>query len=172
MWEVPYQWGAMVAGSAGRFSYRLAAMNSAPSSEPEAWGFELDRSENPSWVAGVGVVLTPELQVGASWNRGPWLEEITEGDVSVAPNRFDYVQEMFSADARTFYGERRAFHYAVSWLLVHFLRHGREHWADERFPAFTLYVAEGYPPTESFEAVYGAPPAAFEEEFRRYVNRF
>lgn len=98
VWDVPYQWGAMVAGSRGRFSYRVAAMNSAPSSEPEAWGFDLERFEKPSWVAGLGVALTPEVHLGASYNRGPWLEEAAGGGAPTGPYGRDYVQEMVSAD--------------------------------------------------------------------------
>lgn len=98
VWEVPYQWGAMVAGLAGRWSYRVAAMNSAPSSEPEAWGFDWDRFQSPSWVAGLGLTVSPELRFGASYNRGPWLEEVTGGAPPPGFNRSDYVQEMVSAD--------------------------------------------------------------------------
>jgi class 3 adenylate cyclase len=98
IWEVPYQWGAMVAGATGRFSYRVAAMNSAPSSAPEAWALDLDRFDSPSWVAGVGFAVSPELSLGASYNRGPWLEEITGGDTSVNANRADFVQELFAGD--------------------------------------------------------------------------
>ncbi len=98
MWEVPYQWGAMLAGLAGPWSYRLAAMNSAPSSEPEAWGFDWDRFQSPSWVAGLGLTVSPELRFGASYNRGPWLEDVTGGAPPPGFNRSDYVQEMVSAD--------------------------------------------------------------------------
>jgi len=99
VWEVPYQWGAMVAGASGRLSYRVAAMNSAPSSEPEVWDLDLERFESPSWVAGLGLTVTPELRVGASYNRGPWLEELTGGAPPPGSHRADWVQEMVSVDA-------------------------------------------------------------------------
>lgn len=73
-------------------------MNSAPSSEPEAWGFDPERFRDPSWVAGLGVTLSPELRFGASYNRGPWLEEVTGGAPPPGFSRADYVQEIVSAD--------------------------------------------------------------------------
>lgn len=98
IWGVPYQWGAMASGASGALSYRAAAMNSAPSSEPEAWGFDVDRMKHPSLVLGMGLRVFPSLELGASYNRGPWLEEITLGALREGQDRWDYAQEMASFD--------------------------------------------------------------------------
>ena len=99
VWDVPYQWGAMLAGSRGSVTYRLAVMNSAPSSGPEAWGWDVDRIRHPSLVAGLGVAVSPTLSVGASFDRGPWLEEIYRGALPAGMDRWDYLQTLVSVDA-------------------------------------------------------------------------
>jgi hypothetical protein len=70
-----------------------------------------------------------------------------------------------------FYGDRPDVFYAMSWLAVHFLRHGDPTWASDRFPRLALYIAEGYPSTEVVRSIYG-DPVALEEAFRKYVMRF
>lgn len=80
--------------------------------------------------------------------------------------------EILSAGPETFYGKDYDLYYAQGWLAVHFLRHGRPEWAQREFPAFLLYVAEGYPAEQAFRTVYGAPPEAFEAEYQRYVKSF
>jgi len=54
---------------------------------------------------------------------------------------------------------------------VHFLRHGEDSWADERFPELLLYVAEGYPSDEVVRRIYGDLDA-LEARFDEYVRRF
>ena len=107
VWEVPYQWGAMVFGSLGPVALRAAAMNSAPSSGPKSWRFEWSRFERPSWVLGARMKPSPSLEIGIAYNRGPWMEEIIEGTIqpppgsppgTEAPGRQDFDQELFSAD--------------------------------------------------------------------------
>ena len=98
VWGVPYQWGAMVSGVVGAVSYRVAAMNSAPSSDPEAWRWSGDAMRHPSWVAGVGVQATPSLHLGASYDRGPWLGELKKGTLPAGRKREDYRQELMSVD--------------------------------------------------------------------------
>ena len=99
VWDVPYQWGAMVAGSSGPVRYRLAAMNSAPSSGPGAWGWDGERMRHPSLVAGVGVTVSPAFSLGASFNRGPWLEPLKQGTFPEGRGRWDHLQTMVSLDA-------------------------------------------------------------------------
>lgn len=103
VWGVPYQWGAMASGRVGRFGWRLAAVNSAPSSPPEAWAWDAERMRHPSWVAGLDAEVSPALTVGASWSRGPYLEPVSRGSFpegeTEAGNRFDYVQEIASVHA-------------------------------------------------------------------------
>ncbi|MFQ5537364.1 MAG: adenylate/guanylate cyclase domain-containing protein [Gemmatimonadota bacterium] len=96
VWGVPYPWGLMATGTVGRAGLRAAVVNSMPSSEPEAWGWDPDRFRHPSLVAGAFLPLTDALTVDASWSRGPYLEELVGGDVYVQARRFDYVQEIFS----------------------------------------------------------------------------
>jgi len=82
------------------------------------------------------------------------------------------VAEILSAGPGTFYGPDRRMYYGMSWLMIHFLRHGRPGWDKNEFCDFFLYVGEGYPPLDAFETVYGASAAEFEEEFRTYVRKF
>ena len=82
------------------------------------------------------------------------------------------IPEILDADAGTFYGEKRHLFYPMSWLLVHYLQHGRESWGARQFADFLLYVSEGYPLVESFEAVYGVHPTSLEKEFQRYIRKF
>jgi len=82
------------------------------------------------------------------------------------------IEKIVSADPRTFYGSESQMYYTMSWLLVHYLRHGERSWEEKEFPTFFLYVAEGYPVRESFEAVYGRTPSSLEGSFRTYVKRF
>ena len=107
IWETPYQWGAMASGTLGPVELRVAAMNSSPSSQPNAWSHDWDRFHPPSWVVGARWQATPSLNVGASWNRGPWLEGPNAGADTPPPDPplpipdpewrpFD--QEMVSAD--------------------------------------------------------------------------
>lgn len=98
IWGVPYQWGVMASGSKGSLSWRAAAMNSAPSSEPEAWGWSAERMRHPSLVAAVGLRLTPALSVGASWNRGAWMEELKSGAYPAGTDQWDYMQTLTAMD--------------------------------------------------------------------------
>ncbi len=82
------------------------------------------------------------------------------------------VAELVGATPEQFYGERHEEHYTMAWMFVHFLRDGREGWADEAFPLFMLYVAEGYPPEESFRAAYGVELDGVQAEFAEYVRKF
>ncbi len=97
IWDVPYQWGAMTKLGSGRVKVRLAAMNSAPSSEPADW-YEFDVVQALSWIGGVEVRVSPEVSVGASYNKGPYARnEIPNSPANVPPG-FTYDQEMWAAD--------------------------------------------------------------------------
>ncbi|HUF75787.1 MAG TPA: hypothetical protein VMM35_05885 [Longimicrobiales bacterium] len=107
VWDVPYQWGGMVFGRLGPIDLRAAGMNSAPSSEPEAWGFDRDRFRRPSWVVGARVKPSASLELGASYNRGPWMRESIDGTIlpppgappgAAPPSSRDFDQEMASFD--------------------------------------------------------------------------
>jgi len=120
---------------------------------------------------------TPRSQIyytrdGATLGRSQIIYSVHEVRQAMARGRTMSLGRIVSADWRTFYGEERGMYYTLSWLLVHFLRHGRDGWAEREFPEFMLYVAEGYPVAEVFETVYGRSLDGFEREFRKYVQGF
>lgn len=78
---------------------------------------------------------------------------------------------LVAAEPDEFYGEDRAMYYMLGWLLVHFLRHGEDDWAEERFPRLLLYAAEGYPATEAIRELYG-DLSDLDAAFEKYVRRF
>ncbi len=80
--------------------------------------------------------------------------------------------EILEAEPNEFYGEREALYYGMSWIIVHFLRHGRPEWTDRAFPEFLLFCAEGYRVPAAFEEAYGRSAAVLEAEFRRYLSDF
>ena len=107
VWDVPYQWGAMVFGAVGPVDLRVAAMNSAPSSTPEVWGFDKERLEDPSWVIAARTEVSPYVDLGFSYSRGPWMEELTAGTIqplpgapagAEPPSHRDFDQEIISVD--------------------------------------------------------------------------
>jgi len=98
VWDVPYQAGAMVFGTLGPFDLRFAAMGSAPSSDPKDWGFDVDRLTHPSWVVGVRTKPSPSLELGASYNKGPWMQKPVAGSIPTPRPWRDYDQEIVSAD--------------------------------------------------------------------------
>jgi hypothetical protein len=81
------------------------------------------------------------------------------------------LEEVITAGPQEFYGERTSMFYAMSWLLVHFLRHGEEGWAENEFPSLMLYVAEGYPAQEALRQFYGELED-LESRFHDYVRGF
>lgn len=98
VWGVPYQWGAMAMGRVGRVSYRAAAMNSAPSSEPAAWGLDVGRLRHPSWVLGLRVPLSPAIAIQGSYDTGPYMDPIRSGTLPAGHSRWDYRQSIWSTD--------------------------------------------------------------------------
>jgi len=82
------------------------------------------------------------------------------------------VPELIDASTDLFYGDRRRMYYSMSWLLVHYLRHGQPGWEENEFPTLMLYVAEGYPVAQVFDAVYGNTPAEMDPAYREYVKQF
>jgi len=80
--------------------------------------------------------------------------------------------EVLDSDIGSFEGARLQFYYSLSWLVVHFLRHGEDSWTQGAFPDFLLYAAEGFPIVAAIESAYGRPVAALEEPFREYVIDF
>lgn len=100
---------------------------------------------------------------GAGWSLDDAKQAVRAGKVTS-------VGTLVGLAPEAFYGEDIHRHYALSWLLVHFLRHGEPGWADGEFPTLLLYAAEGYPPDAAIEAVYGRAPEDLEAAFRAYVK--
>ena len=75
IWGNPYQIGAMFFGGFRKFDFRLAAMNSAISSEPGVWNYQLWQENHPSYVAHAGYRVLPELYLGMAYSTGPYLGE-------------------------------------------------------------------------------------------------
>jgi len=100
VWGVPYQWGVMGMGSVDRVSYRFAAMNGAPSSEPVTWGFDGARFKHPSWILGLRVPISPNLSAEASYDTGPYLQAVEAGTLPEGRSRWDYRQAVWSANLR------------------------------------------------------------------------
>ena len=82
------------------------------------------------------------------------------------------VAKLLGTSASRFYGKDWPLFYTESWLLVHFLRHGRPGWSEKQFPSFLLYAAEGFPVEDAVARVYGLDGAALEQAFRDYVVKF
>ena len=98
VWGVPYQWGAMLLGWHAGVDVRAAVISAAPSSEPEAWGWDAERFRNPVWAAGAGWQVAPELRVGGSWVRGPYIDRILQNELPAGWERHDYLQEMWGLE--------------------------------------------------------------------------
>ncbi|HKJ93822.1 MAG TPA: adenylate/guanylate cyclase domain-containing protein, partial [Longimicrobiales bacterium] len=98
IWGAPYPWGAMLLGGAGRATFRLAALNSAPSSEPDQWGWATERFRHPSLVANVGYQVSPELHLGLSYNRGPYMRPDYQGSLDPGKQYTDYNQRIWGAE--------------------------------------------------------------------------
>ena len=95
VWGVPYQWGGMATVGAGFVTLRLAAMNGAPSSEPLDW-YEFDVVDEVSWIGSVRLSLSPELSVGASHDRGPYVRSDIPNGPAMVEGTYD--QRLWAAD--------------------------------------------------------------------------
>ena len=82
------------------------------------------------------------------------------------------LDDILQASYPVFYGEQIQLYYTLSWLLVHFLRHGEPEWADTRFPELMLYLAEGYDADIAMRTAYGIPDAELHARFQKYVLSF
>ena len=81
------------------------------------------------------------------------------------------ISDLLETTADTFYGERYRLYYGFSWLLTHFLQHGREAWNTRQpFGELLLYLAEGYSGRDALAAAYETTPEGLQAEFERYVR--
>jgi class 3 adenylate cyclase len=98
VWGVPYQAGVMASGVLRGVSARFAVMNSAPSSPPGDWNPRLGRPQHPSVVAAVGMQVVPELRLGLSYDRGPYMRRRVQ-DLPADDPWYEYDQELWGAEA-------------------------------------------------------------------------
>jgi len=91
IWGNPYQIGVMFSGSLRNADFRVAAMNSAPSSEPHMWDYQIGRRIHPSYVAHVGYRVFPQLYLGMAYGAGPYLDE--RAKEAVGENDFNYYKQ-------------------------------------------------------------------------------
>ena len=73
IWGNPYQVGAMFFGGYRKVDFRLAAMGSAASSEPQVWNYQIGQENRPSYVAHMGYRILPEFYLGMAYSSGPYL---------------------------------------------------------------------------------------------------
>ena len=104
------------------------------------------------------------LQSLTAWNLDEARSVLRSGEAPA-------IAELMEATRDTFYGERARHYYGFSWLLTHFLQHGREDWErGQSFARMLLYLAEGYPGRDALEAVFRTAPEEIQAEFERYVR--
>jgi TonB family protein len=109
-----------------------------------------------------------DVFLGRSWTQ----MNITEVKRRIRRGEALQLEELLGADRATFYSEKIHLFYTQSWMLVHFLIHGEEGWAEEEFPRFLLYVAEGFRPDLALRQTYGVGPEELEARYRRYCEKF
>jgi hypothetical protein len=97
VWGNPYQVGAMAFGGFRKFDFRLALMNSAPSSEPAMWNYQIGREIHPSYVAHAGYRILPEFYFAIAYNSGPYLGESAKASVPEAEFN-SYKQKTWEAE--------------------------------------------------------------------------
>lgn len=97
LWAVPYQWGGMVTLAKSFLTGRFAVMNSAPSSEPAAW-YDFEVLGKPSFVGGLRAKVSPEVSMGLSYNKGPYVRTDSVRP-STSTYNTAYDQEMWAIDA-------------------------------------------------------------------------
>ena len=122
----------------------------------------VDRGRYAISHGGNGPVRLQSLTI---WNLEEARSALRKGE---APR----IADLMEATADTFYGVRAQHYYGFSWLLTHFLQHGRKNWeTDQSFARMLLYLAEGYASRDALAAVFGTTPAELQAEFERYVLR-
>ena len=123
----------------------------------------------PGKISGSKYILfhrrSREFRGTARWSLKEARTALRSGD---APT----VAELWEAGPDSFYGVRYQSYYGFSWLLTHFLRHGREEWEDQQaFGTMLLYLVEGYSGRDAIAVAYGTTPEELQAEFERYVRR-
>jgi len=99
VWGAPYCQGIQASGGAGLFTWRLAWLNSAPSSEPYEWN--RDFSE-PSIAGRIGFQPSGYFRFGFSYDRGPYMVQHDgpgTGYPTTTWRSADFDQILYGADA-------------------------------------------------------------------------
>ena len=124
--------------------------------------------------------LVPGKTQWSAVYRGPWgmvsdrsgaSLQLTDVKGHVRRGEALTMRELIEADHTIFYGDKHELFYPMSWLLVHYLRHGEEGWDTDKFSRLLLYVAEGYPAPDVLETVYGDLDK-LGAGYERYVRKF
>ena len=113
IWGNPYQVGAMFFGDLRKLDFRLAVMNSAPSSEPDMWNYQVGQKTYPSYVAHIGYRILPEFYLGMAYSAGPYLNvsaksSVENGDLNHYKQKIWQVEFLFERGKTQIRGE--AFH--------------------------------------------------------------
>lgn len=108
---------------------------------------------------------------GAALETDPQ-RELETVRLAVRGGRALSLREIVTAGGEVFYGEKRHLFYPMSWILVHYLRHGRPEWESGPFLDFLLYVVEGYDARQALEAAYGLSLAELEQGYLEYLMKF
>ena len=98
VWGAPYQWGGMAIGVLRDLGWRVAYVNSAPSSGPDAWD-RLDFGRG-NLVAALGYRFAPWVRAEVSYSTGPFLEreENIVGAIPTAHGLDWYVQDIVGGE--------------------------------------------------------------------------
>lgn len=98
VWGAPYPWGAMAFGVLAGLDWRVAWMNSAPSSEPEMWGLNDFETDRGNLVAALGYRFVPWLRAQVSYSTGPFLQRELAAPLTGVHGPDWYVQDLIGAE--------------------------------------------------------------------------
>ena len=79
--------------------------------------------------------------------------------------------QVVDAERTELHGRDAHLYYSISWLFVHFLRHGEPGWDKGPFSRLVLYLVEGYPSRSAIEAAYWQTLEELEGPFLDYVRK-
>lgn len=99
VWGPSYATGAAVLGRINAFDYALEVKNASLSSRPDTWdaisnGFQT----RPTVSARLGLLPAPEWALGASFSRGPYLQESAQASLPTGTSVDDFYQTTWGLD--------------------------------------------------------------------------
>lgn len=98
VWAAPYQWGGMAFGVIRDLSWRAAYQNSAPSSEPEEWGWNDANFDRANLIGALGWRFAPWVRVEVSYSQGPYLQREVAGPVPGDADLGDFNQYIWGGE--------------------------------------------------------------------------